>query len=79
MERAGLAYGTTFRGGPNGVSDWFTKDKLARTIKVPLEDAHMTVVPLGDGRNRVEVVFPFEFTYDTFPKEISLSQRRLKR
>ncbi|HOB34331.1 MAG TPA: ABC transporter permease [Bacillota bacterium] len=52
--------------------DWFTKDKLARTIKVPLEDAHMTVVPLGDGRNRVEVVFPFEFTYDTFPKEISL-------
>lgn len=52
--------------------DWFTSKKLSRTIKVPLEDARMTVTPIGDGMNRVEVVFPFEFTYDTFPKEISL-------
>lgn len=32
----------------------------------------MTVKPVGDGKNRVEIVFPFEYAYDGFPKEISL-------
>lgn len=52
--------------------DWFSKDKLSRTIKVTLEDADMTVEPIGDGMNRVEAIFPFEFDYDTYPKEITL-------
>lgn len=52
--------------------DWFSKDKLSHTIKVNLEDGNMTVQPIGDGMNRVEATFPFEFSYDTFPKEISL-------
>lgn len=52
--------------------DWFSKDKLSRTIKVALDDGEMSIEPIGGGMNRVEVVFPFEFSYDTFPKEISL-------
>ena len=53
--------------------DYFTRKKLPRTIIVSLEDGGtMTAEPAGDGKNRVEIVFPFEYAYDGFPKEISL-------
>ncbi len=52
--------------------DYFTSDRRARTINVFLEDARVTSEPLEDGGERVEIVFPFEFNYDEFPKEISL-------
>jgi len=53
--------------------DWFTRDKLPRTIVVTLEDAGaMTVESAGLGMNSVEVVLPFEYNYDGFPKELSL-------
>lgn len=53
--------------------DWFTSDRISRTIVVTLEDEGIkTVEPVGGGMNRVEITLPFEFTYDRFPKELSL-------
>lgn len=53
--------------------DYFTKKKLPRTIVVALEDeGTKTVESIGDGMNRVEIVLPFEFAYDDFPREMSL-------
>lgn len=73
-----------WRGGP-GVWDeaprraaplwynYFTAKNLPETIVVSLDNgAAMKVEPIGDGMNRVEIVFPFTFEYDDFPKEISL-------
>lgn len=52
--------------------DWFTSDKLPRTMVIPLDEATTTVEPIGDGMNRVEIVFDFEYAYDGFPKELSV-------
>lgn len=73
---------TLWRGGP-GVwddnpknarpvyADWFTKDRLPRTIIVTTEDGTMTAEPVG-GMNRVEIVLPFRYEYDGFPTELTL-------
>ncbi len=53
--------------------DYFTSDRLPPTIKVNLENSgEKTIQPMAGNMNRVEVVLPFEFTYDRFPREISL-------
>ena len=55
--------------------DWLTSDRLARTIIVPSEDAITRVEALGENRKLVEVLLPFRFDYDGFPKELTLSTR----
>ncbi len=53
--------------------DWFSRDRLPRTIVVTLEEAGtMTEEPIGDGMKRVEIVLPFNYDYDGFPRELSL-------
>ncbi|QAA77142.1 MAG: protein of unknown function / ABC transporter, permease protein 2 (cluster 5, nickel/peptides/opines) [Candidatus Bipolaricaulis sibiricus] len=73
-----------WRGGPgvwdenprNAMPVWFdlfTRAKLPRTIIVSTADAGVkTVQPLPDGRNRVQITLPFEYTYDGFPTEVTL-------
>ena len=53
-------------------ADWFTRDRLPRTIIVTTEDGTMTAEPVGDGINRVEIVLPFRYEYDGFPTELTL-------
>lgn len=53
-------------------TDWFTRDRLPRTIIVTIEDGTMTVEPVGDGMKRVEIVLPFRYEYDGFPTELTL-------
>lgn len=49
--------------------DYFTRKKLPRTIIVSLEDGGtMTAEPAGDGKNRVEIVFPFDTPTTDFPR-----------
>ncbi len=53
--------------------DWFTRDRLPRTIVVTLEDAgQVKVAQAGEGMKRVEMILPFDYFYDRFPKELSL-------
>ncbi len=53
--------------------DWFTRDKLPRTIIVSTGDAGLKrVEPLEDGRSRIEIVLPFDYDYDGFPSEVQL-------
>lgn len=54
-------------------TDWFTSDRLPRTIITTLETgATMSEEPLDGGMKRVEIVFPFDYAYDGFPSEINL-------
>lgn len=54
--------------------DWFTSERLAKTIVVDSRDVGTGVVrePLGDGTVRVRQSLPFVFAYDTFPTEVTL-------
>ena len=52
--------------------DWFTPDRLPRTMVMYLDDATMTKELIGDGMERVEIIFDFEYPYDGFPKEFTL-------
>jgi peptide/nickel transport system permease protein len=54
--------------------DYFTPERLSRTIRVASEDdpTTRTVTPVGDGTERVRLELPVEFQYDTFPREITL-------
>jgi len=53
--------------------DLFTRDRLARTIIVTSEDTGITrVEPLTDDINLVEIVLPFKYNYDGFPRELIL-------
>ena len=54
-------------------TDWFTSDRLPRTIITTLETgATMSEEPLDGGMKRVEIVLPFDYAYDGFPSEINL-------
>ncbi|MGD9841030.1 MAG: ABC transporter permease, partial [Candidatus Bipolaricaulis sp.] len=54
--------------------DWFTGDKLPRTIIVSTADAGVKrVEPIGGGKNRVEITLPFTYNYDRFPSELILN------
>jgi len=57
--------------------DWFTSDRLPRTIAIGLEDDRATVteVPLGDGMKRMEAVIPFDYDYDGFPSGLRMTMR----
>ena len=52
--------------------DWFTRDRLPRTTIIPLDRAAMTVEPIGDGMQRVEIAFDFDYRYDRFPTEMTV-------
>jgi peptide/nickel transport system permease protein len=53
--------------------DWFTSERLSRTISVDSRtDGTRTVEPLGDGKVRVRHTLAFDFPYTTFPTELSL-------
>jgi len=57
--------------------DWFTSDRLPRTIMPGLTDegATLTEVPLGEGMKRMEAVIPFDYHYDGFPSELRMAMR----
>ncbi len=52
--------------------DLFTADRLPRTMVVTLDEGTKTAEPIGDGMKRVEIILPFEYTYDRFPTELNL-------
>jgi len=53
-------------------TDWFTSDRLPRTIIVTRDDGTMTAEPIGDDMKQVEIVLPFRYDYDRFPSELTL-------
>lgn len=53
--------------------DLFIEGKSPRTIVVNLEDTGTkTEEAIGNGTKRVEIVLPFQYDYDGFPKELRL-------
>ncbi len=56
-------------------ADWFTRDRLPRTIMVSQDDGTVSAEPIGDDMKWVEVVLPFRYDYDGFPRELTLRTR----
>jgi len=52
--------------------DFFTPQKLPRTIIVDLEHAEVREEEVSEDRKKVELVLPVNFGYDGFPSEITL-------
>jgi peptide/nickel transport system permease protein len=53
--------------------DFFTSDKLSRTIKIASDDkGAVRVEPLDDNTSLVTIELPFRYDYDTFPTELNL-------
>lgn len=52
--------------------DWFTRERLPRTMVMHLDDATMTKQSISDGMERVKIVFDLEYPYDGFPKELTV-------
>ncbi len=55
--------------------DWFTSDRMSRTIVTTLSRATITEESLGDGMKRMEIVIPFNYRYDRYPTEVQLYHR----
>ncbi|MFU8795725.1 MAG: ABC transporter permease [Dehalococcoidia bacterium] len=56
--------------------DWFTRERLSRSIIVTSQDDGIVrVEPLDDDRELFEVVLPFSYDYDAFPIELTLFTR----
>ncbi len=53
--------------------DFFTSDRLPRTIIVTSEEGSVHVETLDDDRIIMEVVLPFHFDYDRFPRELQVA------
>ncbi len=52
--------------------DYFTRDKMPRTIVIYLDEATVTRESVGDGRDTVDIVFDINYQYDGFPKEFTV-------
>ena len=52
--------------------DWFTRDRLPRTIVAHGSPGDTIVEPIGGGRERVRIVLPINYNYDGFPRELTL-------
>jgi len=53
--------------------DFFTTEKLSRTIRVTSQDqGAVHVEPLDDETDLVTIELPFNYDYDTFPRELNL-------
>lgn len=52
--------------------DYFTRDKMPRTIVMHLDEATVTREFVGDGRETVDIVFDINYPYDGFPKEFTV-------
>ena len=53
--------------------DFFTPEKLSRTIRVTSQDqGAVHVEPLDDETDLVTIELPFNYDYDTFPRELNL-------
>jgi peptide/nickel transport system permease protein len=53
--------------------DFFTTEKLSRTIRVTSQDqGAVNVEPLDDETDLVTIELPFNYDYDTFPTELNL-------
>ena len=53
--------------------DWFTSDRLSRTVKVASDDKAATHIETSDnGTSLVTIELPFNYDYDGFPTELNL-------
>ncbi|HDS28978.1 MAG TPA: ABC transporter permease subunit, partial [Candidatus Acetothermia bacterium] len=58
-------------------TDWFTSKSLSRTMRISSADGHgmKTITPTQDGQVAVRIELPVEYTYDTFPRELTVYLR----
>jgi len=50
----------------------FRRDKLPQSFSVPSNELNKTVTQNEEGFNVIEITYPFEYSYDTFPQELTI-------
>jgi peptide/nickel transport system permease protein len=52
--------------------NFFRSEKLPESFSIPSDDSHKTVTQNQDGFNVIEITYPFEYNFDSFPQELAL-------
>jgi len=50
----------------------FRREKLPESFAIPSNELNKTVTQNSEGFNVIEITYPFEYNYDTFPQELTL-------
>lgn len=53
-------------------SNLFRREKLPESFAVPSNETNKTVTQNAEGLNVIEIVYPFEYEFDSFPQELTL-------
>jgi len=53
-------------------SNLFRSEKLPESFAIPSDESNKVVTQNEDGFNVIEITYPFEYNFDTFPQELTL-------
>ena len=53
-------------------SNLFRREKLPESFAIPSDETNKTVTQNAEGFNVIEIVYPFEYDFDSFPQELTL-------
>ena len=52
--------------------NWFLRDKLPESFSLTSNDSNTTITRNAEGFDVIEITYPFEYNYDSFPQELTL-------
>ena len=53
-------------------TNFFRKEKLPESFAIPSDELHKIVTQNEEGFNVIEITYPFEYNFDSFPQELTL-------
>jgi len=53
-------------------TNYFRKEKLPESFAIPSDESNKTVTQNEEGFNVIEITYPFEYDFDSFPQELTL-------
>jgi hypothetical protein len=61
---------------PASLVNLFRREKLPASFALPSDETNKTVTQSAEGFNVIEIVYPFEYDFDSFPQELTLFLKR---
>jgi peptide/nickel transport system permease protein len=52
--------------------NWFRREKLPESFALPSDESNTTVTQNAEGFDVIEITYPFEYNFDSFPQELTL-------
>jgi peptide/nickel transport system permease protein len=53
-------------------SNFFRREKLPESFAIPSDELNKTITQNDEGFNVIEITYPFDYDFDTFPQELTL-------